>query len=223
MNAIKPSPETDRKIAAEAAEAITNPATALPLAIKMLQLVNSSLYPEIVTPGMKVNCVSVISSYLRKEVGEGGIFKIHDLERVVFAAVGQPRVECDRRLRELRGVGWSIGSYKTDRSLLRNELRLTHIGDLVDEPGYKWPKGNRCSARVRRAIFARDGNACVICHIRAGQAYPDNPDQIARMTVGRIIPGSHGGLYEISNCQIECDRCNEACQDRYNDGLSDAA
>jgi 5-methylcytosine-specific restriction endonuclease McrA len=67
-------------------------------------------------------------------------------------------------------------------------------------------------------VFLRDGRTCTICGIRDREPYPDAPGQLARMTIGRILPGSKGGPYTVENCRIECARCNEAVQDRYDYG-----
>lgn len=163
--------------------------------------------------------------WLRTEVREGGIFTIADAEKMVLARTGVKRVEVDRRIRELREVRWIISNSRTDPTLLQDQHRLVHIGDDITWPGYQWPRARRCPAKVRRVVFLRDGRTCTICGIRDRESYPDEPAHLARMTIGRILPGSRGGSYTVENCRVECDRCNEAVQDRYDYGseLPDAA
>jgi hypothetical protein len=179
---------------------------------------NPPLAPSVALPGKNDPCRVIIGRFLRQVVGEGGTFKIQDLIRAVTAATGEEYVEIDRRLRELRQVDWQILSYKSDARLSRNQLKLVKIGQPVDEPGWKWPREHRCTARVRRAVFERDGSKCTICGIADGQPYPDKPTRLARMTVGRVRPGSHGGAYTVTNCKVECANCNEGTQDRYDYG-----
>lgn len=160
----------------------------------------------------------LIASWLRREIGEGGIFTIEQVEKMITAETGVARCEVDRRVRELREARWTIANYRTDSTLLPNQHRLVHIGDDIAHPNYQWPRARRCPAQVRRTVFMRDGRACVICGIRDREPYLDAPEQQARMGIGRILPGSRGGSYTVENCQVECDRCNEAVQDKYDYG-----
>jgi len=160
----------------------------------------------------------IIAWWLRTEIGEGGVFTIADAEKMILAKTGVKRVEVDRRIRELREARWTIANSRTDSTLLQDQHRLVHVGDDICDPRYRWPQARRCSARVRRIVFMRDGRTCVICGTRDREPYVDDPGRLARMTVGRILPGSRGGPYTTENCRIECDRCNEAVQDRYDYG-----
>lgn len=174
--------------------------------------------PEIRDPLSRGGVRKILAHWLRTEVRTGGVFVISDAEKIVLAATGIERCEVDRRIRELREVRWIIANYRTDPTLLPNQHRLVHIGDDICHPSYQWPRARRCPARVRRAVFMRDGRACVICGVRDREAYVDEPDRVARMTVGRILPGSRGGSYTTGNCRVECDRCNEHVTDRYDYG-----
>jgi hypothetical protein len=180
---------------------------------------------EVPVPLSRGGTRKLLAHWLRSEIGEGGVFTIEDAEKMVQAATGLKRVEVDRRVRELREVRWVIANSRTDPTLLPNQHRLVHVGDDITHHLFRWPQGRRCSAAVRRAVFMRDGRVCVVCGIEAGQAYPEAPGMIARLTIGRILPGSKGGAYSPGNCQVECARCNEAVQDRYDYGgdLSEAA
>jgi hypothetical protein len=160
----------------------------------------------------------LIASWLRREIGEGGIFTIQQVEQMITTETGIERCEVDRRVRELREARWTVSNYRTDPTLLPNQHRLVHIGDDITDPRYQWPRARRCPALVRRTVFMRDGRTCRICGIRDREPYTDAPERLARITIGRILPGSRGGSYTVLNCQVECDRCNEAVQDKYDYG-----
>jgi 5-methylcytosine-specific restriction endonuclease McrA len=160
----------------------------------------------------------LLARWLTSEVGEGNTFTIMQAELMVFAATGVKRVEVDRRIRELREARWIISNYRTDASLKAHEHRLVKIGDDINHPTYQWPRARRCPGFVRRYVMIRDARTCQICGLRSGEIYPDDPGFAARMTIGRLLPGSRGGSYTIENCRVECSRCNEEVQDRYDYG-----
>jgi len=160
----------------------------------------------------------LLARWLTSEIGEGKVFTIEQAELMVTAMTGVKRVEVDRRIRELREARWIISNYRTDPTLKASEHRLVKIGDDINHPTYQWPRARRCPARVRRIVFMRDGRTCRICGIYDREPYPDAPERLARMTVGRILPGSRGGSYTVQNCRVECDRCNEEVQDKYDYG-----
>lgn len=124
--------------------------------------------------------------------GEGCVFSIEEMEMVIFGETGKKRVEIDRRIRELRKFGWVIDNYRTDKTLHSSEHRITRIGDDPNDPN-NHRKVERCPAKVRRVVFMRDGQRCTICGIGPGEEYPDWPDHYARLTIGRIVPGSKRG------------------------------
>ena len=110
-----------------------------------------------------------VALWLIAEVGTGGTFTKADL-RAAFPAVEQ----VDRRMRDLRAEGWVIATYREDRSLAADELRLVTVGARVWEPGYR-PRSRAVPARERRAVFSRDGYACRYCGISAGETYRTTP------------------------------------------------
>lgn len=118
------------------------------------------------------------------------------------------REQVDRRMRSLREVGWIIDTSAEDNTLANEELRVVKVGDHPWVEGYKWPPQSRVSNKVRRAVFDRDGNRCVVCGIAAGEMYPDDR-KFAKMTLGHLIPKGRKGTNELANLRTECQRCNE--------------
>jgi 5-methylcytosine-specific restriction endonuclease McrA len=157
---------------------------------------------------------------------DDAVFTIALMEHLVAQASQYPgkRVELDRRIRQLPAVGWRFANYRTDPTLRANQHRLLVIGDHIWEKSYRWPTGvTQCPGPVKRAVFVRDGRICQICGISDQEPYLGVPWRRARMTIGRIVPGSRGGRYTIENCQVECSDCNEAARDQYDDGSLDPA
>jgi hypothetical protein len=134
-----------------------------------------------------------VALWLVAAVGSGGTFKKKDL-RGAFPAVEQ----VDRRMRDLRADGWVIATYREDRSLAADELRLVSVGARVWEPGYR-PRSPAVPARERRAVFSRDGYACRYCGISAGETYPDDPLRTAKLSAARASAGNQ--------LMTLCDRC----------------
>src|SRR3954468_17866908 len=87
-----------------------------------------------------------VALWLVAAVGTGGTFTKADL-RAAFPAVEQ----VDRRMRDLRADGWVIATYREDRSLASDELRLVRVGAPVWETGYR-PRSRAVPARERRAV-----------------------------------------------------------------------
>jgi hypothetical protein len=139
-----------------------------------------------------------VALWLQSEVGEGGVFTKAQL-RSAFPSVEQ----VDRRMRDLRAEGWRIATYREDRSLEVDELRLLAIGGRVWERGYKSRTEGAISDIDRRKILAADGYACRICGASAGETYPDNLAKVVRLTVQRT---SAGGGSELRPRTV-CDRC----------------
>jgi hypothetical protein len=160
----------------------------------------------------------LLAHWLATEIGEGGVFTVEDAEKMIFQATGIKRVETDRRLRELKEARWIIANYRTDPTLKAHEHRLLKVGDDINHHTYQWPRARKCSGKVSRIVFLRDGRVCQICGIRDREPYPHDLSRLARMTIGRILPGSRGGSYTVENCRVECDYHNEEVQDRYDYG-----
>ena len=135
-------------------------------------------------------------------VGEGNVFtKLQLFEGVPGVA------QADRRMRDLRELGWKIDNYKTDPRLQPDEYRLTEIGTRVDlgEQPKETPRP-RISAARRREALDRAGSACQTCGMRANEPYPDE-DQRAVLSVHIIDPTPPVDT-ELTNLRVECQRCN---------------
>jgi hypothetical protein len=112
-------------------------------------------------------------------------------------------------MRDLRPEGWVIATYREDRSLAVDELRLVHAGGAVWERGYVSKPGTTVTEKERRAIFAADNYVCVYCGIGGGETYPDDSLRTAKLALARIavVGGSQAQLVTL------CDRCHAAERD----------
>ncbi len=147
-----------------------------------------------------------VGHYLAVEVGEGEKFNKSTLREIV------PNTEqVDRRMRDLRRVGWKIRNYKDMASLRPSELYLEKVGDQVWRDGYRWP-AQGLTAATRRKVYDRDGHRCMVCGIDFGAEYPDQPGIVARPTIGHIVPSNRGGSDDLDNLRPECQLCNETAR-----------
>lgn len=145
-----------------------------------------------------------VALWLVATVGEGGKFE----KRQLRAAISGPE-QVDRRMRDLRDVGWVISTYRDTEDLAPGELRLDRIGTPIWEAQHRSKGARRVSNRVRREVMERDGHRCVRCGVAAGEPYPDDPEATARMTLGHLVPHQSGGGSSAADLVTECARCNE--------------
>lgn len=151
----------------------------------------------------KVGAAKQVAHFLATEVGQGKIFDKATLRKIV------PNIEqVDRRMRDLRKVGWVIRNYKDMASLKPNELLLEKIGEELWRENWKWPVQG-LNASLRRKVFDRDGPRCMVCGIDFGAEFPDRPGVRARPTIGHVLPLERGGNSELENLRPECQFCNE--------------
>ncbi|OMI87107.1 hypothetical protein BSZ07_22885 [Streptomyces sp. M1013] len=141
--------------------------------------------------------------------GVGGKFSKLEL----FEAV--PDVsQADRRMRDLRPMGWKIDNYKVNPNLKPDEYLVRELGTRVDL-GEAPPKTVRknITGPKRRRILERYGHICQVCGVRAGEEFPDAPGRKAVMTIGHIIPVNRGGTNDDDNLRTECQRCGDESRD----------
>ena len=103
-----------------------------------------------------------------RSVGVGVVFTHADIQ-AAFPGVGQ----IDRRVRDLRGSGWSIVTNRQDKNLRPGQLRCDQFGVDHRTPG---PTDS-----VRLAVIVRDHRQCQVCGIIAGLPYPGEPDSTANI------------------------------------------
>ena len=141
--------------------------------------------------------------WLHHEVGVGGTFT-KALLRKAFPGVEQ----IDRRMRDLRADGWQIATFKEDRSLAPDELRLVAEGGAVWEEGYTSLRPPAITPKERQATMKADGYSCVYCGIAGGETYADDPLRQAKLTVVRREgPKETAGTPLLSTT---CDRCKKS-------------
>lgn len=154
-----------------------------------------------------------VAHYLFDQVGEGRVFNKDNLREVLRTADGRGIEQIDRRMRELREVGWVIRNYKDMATLAPNELYLEKIGEHTWEPGFRPPRPTTLTATERRRVFERNGMQCKVCGIDFGDEYPHLLAQgkhvRARPTVGHWTPKERGGTDDFWNLRPECHLCNE--------------
>lgn len=143
-------------------------------------------------------------------VGEGNKFsKLEMLHAVPGVA------QADRRMRDLREIGWTIDNYKGNPTLKPDEYLVRKIGirvDLGERPPASSGRKPVTGAK-RRRIFDRDGNTCQVCFTAGGSEFADAPGRRATLTIGHIIPVARGGSDNDDNLRTECQRCNDESRD----------
>ncbi len=145
-----------------------------------------------------------VALWLHSEVRPQGTFTKSQL-REAFPSVEQ----IDRRMRDLRPEGWVIATYREDRSLAVDELRLVEEGGPVWRPDYRSRATAAITDKERQAVFASDDYACAYCGITGGECFADDQLRTAKLTVARVTP-LDGGRTQL---QTVCDRCHVAVKD----------
>lgn len=143
-------------------------------------------------------------------VGEGEIFTKQEMLAEVTGVS-----QADRRMRDLREVGWKIENYKDNPRLRPDQYLLKTIGVKVHEGEKPDPDVGRkaISGAKRRRILDRDGATCQVCFTPGGAEFADLPGKVARLTIGHIVPVNRHGGDEDENLRTECQRCNEDSRD----------
>jgi hypothetical protein len=151
-------------------------------------------------------------------VGEGNRFTKLEL----FSAV--PGVaQADRRMRDLREMGWEIAHYKVNRNLAADEYLVVKLGIRIDLGASRPPARRTITGAKRRRILERDGMSCQVCGVHAGEPLPHDPARNAVLSVGHIIPVDRGGTDDDSNLRAECQIDNDATRNNSVDPPTRAA
>lgn len=145
-----------------------------------------------------------VALWLMQVVGPGGVFTKGQL-REAFPGVEQ----VDRRMRDLRPAGWRIATYREDRSLEPDELRLVTIGQRVWEPGAQVGDDQRLTNKQRWEVFSGDNFTCTYCGVGGGETYPDDPLRAATLAVARLLDVESAERLLVT----VCDRCHVALDD----------
>jgi hypothetical protein len=158
--------------------------------------------------GVRRSSIVKVAEYVAGVGVEGKFTKLELMAAVPGVA------QADRRMRDLREMGWVIDNYKVNPSLSPNEYLIRKIGTRVDL-GQRATVAARKSVGgpKRRRIFDRDGYACQVCFTAGGAVYEDMPSRVATLTIGHIIPIARGGNDDDDNLRTECQRCNDEARD----------
>ena len=153
-----------------------------------------------------------IAAYLYFNVDIGGTFTMRQLREELGEKDTPDSAEhLNRRLRNLRAQGWRFSSYKDQYGQAMDSYVLQEKGNklwLGEET-----KRSTISAAIRRQVFDRDQNRCVVCGIGAGEPYPGEAGTAARLTAGHRTADARSGSASPDNLQTECARCNEPVGD----------
>ena len=133
----------------------------------------------------------------------GRVIESHELQTAADGAV-----QYSRRLRELRDEeGWPILSHNDTTDLKPGQYLLKEAPP--DTHPAKFARG--ISARLRAAVYDRNGFTCQMCGITPGEIDPYTGRKV-RLQVGHIVDKSHGGKDELSNLRTLCSSCNQGAK-----------
>lgn len=155
------------------------------------------------------------ASWLKFNVQPGERFTTEQVRE----ALGVKDEHFQRRLRELRDLGWAFDGMKDLPGLNAEYLMRIH-GWWPGSDEKKPSVTSGIDSRTRREVLNRDGSRCRVCGVGAGEAYPEPPHDPARITIGHVIPASQGGGNSPDNLRCECSRCNETVRAESGSGES---
>ncbi|NJQ14707.1 hypothetical protein HCN52_07065 [Streptomyces bohaiensis] len=141
--------------------------------------------------------------WLVQAVGEGNTFTKEEV-REAFPGVAQ----ADRRIRDLRSYGWVIHTNTEDASLTAEDQRFVKAGAAVWDPVARRAAapGKTITAKQIQAVLARDDYMCTVCGIGSAEAYLDDSNQTAVLSVTRRALVRSDGREE-EHLVTECKRC----------------
>ncbi|GGX64959.1 hypothetical protein GCM10010358_19170 [Streptomyces minutiscleroticus] len=141
--------------------------------------------------------------WLVQVVGEGNTFTKEQI-REAFPGVSQ----ADRRIRDLRDFHWVILTNSDDATLAAEDQRFVKAGVPVWDPAARRAAAPQkaISNKEKQAVMARDDYMCSICGISGGEAYVDDSNQTAVLSVTRretVLPDGRQRMLLVT----ECKRC----------------
>jgi hypothetical protein len=139
-------------------------------------------------------------------------FLVANIGRVIesyeIQAAADGAVQYSRRLRELRDEeGWPILSHHDSTDLKPGQYLLRELPP--EKRAIKFARS--ISARLRAAVFDRNGFTCQMCGFTPGDIDPFTGRKV-RLHVGHIVDKSHGGKDELSNLRSLCSTCNQGAK-----------
>lgn len=161
-------------------------------------MAENSAAPPLEWTDQKIGTKVRLALWLRDVIGEGNTFTKAQLRNAFPESA-----HVERRLRDLREHGWEIETKLTRVSLERDELLFSRAGEPVWDPATRAAHVARRapSARVRREVFERDGQACVRCGLQAG---------VVPLELAFIVSPATGGTSDPDNLITLCPNCHFA-------------
>lgn len=74
-------------------------------------------------------------------------------------------------------------------------------------------KGSKAT-RLRRVVFVRDGFTCQECLKKFEVSTDWNGQHVPGLTLGHVVPKSHGGPRTVANLRAQCGPCNTKLDNR---------
>jgi hypothetical protein len=152
-------------------------------------------------PELKAGTKIRTALWLLSEIGVGNIFT-KEQHRSAFPGI----VQADRRLRDLRPLGWIIHTSLEDVSLNSNEQRFVAAGAPIWDPASADNAGSKgLSANERRRVLAEAGYRCAVCGIAGGDQYSDTPWMSAILSITKrtlLCAGASSEVRYVAECKL---------------------
>ncbi|WP_156179018.1 hypothetical protein [Saccharothrix sp. ST-888] len=122
--------------------------------------------------------------------------------------------QIDRRLRELRGYGWQIATYRDDAALKQEEYRYVARGQELWLPGQAKAslQSNSLTAPQRIKVWQADNFLCRTCGVGTGESYDDGVE-LSKLNIARRKVRLADGVTE-TQLVTECKRCHAGRDER---------
>lgn len=161
-------------------------------------------------PELKAGTMVRGALWLIQVVGEGNTFTKEQI-RSAFPGISQ----ADRRIRDLRDYGWVVFTNADDATLMAEDQRFVKAGVPVWDPAARRAAAPQkaVSNKEKQAVMARDDYMCSVCGVSGGEAYVDDSNQTAVLSITRretVLPDGQ----ERTLLVTECKRCRAGSDDR---------